>query len=418
MNIKKVVAVLAVGSLAAMGLSACGGSGASGSNSIEVMTNMDTDSPELKALTKLTEQFEKENEGVEIKLTPRTSSYEQDIKVRLAGKNAPDIFSTHGWSRDRYANFLEPLSSESWVEHLTDTAKSAMMTDDGDIYALPIDMSSTGMIYNRTLLKKAGVDEKSIKTWDDFDAACQKIKNVGATCIGSPGKDNWWSGNIADYVATGVYEDDELQALLDGDFQVDAYAKDTSLIEDWAKSGYFNPDYSSAQTADLYRLMAQDNMAFAFQTNTFTGSVESYNPEVDLGVMPLPSSVSDPYFVGGENQAYGIAKNGKHKELCLKYINFLAEPKNMVQLTKAMGTASAFDNVEANMGKVSETYDYWTNEVKVETKPIFDRTYLPNGMWNTMITTADGVINGQLTAKQASEQMKAQFDTLYGQDEK
>jgi raffinose/stachyose/melibiose transport system substrate-binding protein len=26
--------------------------------------------------------------------------------------------------------------------------------------------------------------------------------------------------------------------------------------------------------------------------------------------------------------------------------------------------------------------------------PYFDRVYLPNGMWNTMVTTADSVITG------------------------
>ena len=47
--------------------------------------------------------------------------------------------------------------------------------------------------------------------------------------------------------------------------------------------------------------------------------------------------------------------------------------------------------------------------------PFFDRLYLPNGMWNTIITTTDGVINGQMTAEVAAQQMADQYQTLYSQ---
>lgn len=44
--------------------------------------------------------------------------------------------------------------------------------------------------------------------------------------------------------------------------------------------------------------------------------------------------------------------------------------------------------------------------------PVFDRVYLPNGIWNTMCTTTDGLVTGQMDAAGATGQMKTQFESL------
>ena len=44
----------------------------------------------------------------------------------------------------------------------------------------------------------------------------------------------------------------------------------------------------------------------------------------------------------------------------------------------------------------------------------FDRAFLPNGMWNTLITTTGGIITGQTSVDSAVKQIEADFTTLYG----
>lgn len=416
MKKEKIIASLVCCALSVTALAACGSS-SSKSDAVEILANMDTGSPEIKILQEIVDDFTAKNPDIKITVVPRATTYEQDIKVRLASKNAPDIFSTHGWSRDRYANFLVDMSNRSWANRLTDEAKSALAKDDGSFYALPVDMQVTGILYNATVLENAGVDAKSIKTWDDFMAACEKVKGIGATCVGSPGKDNWWSGNIADLSSSGFYDEAGLKELKDGTFDVAKYQKVTDNVKRMVDNGYMNVDYTSATPDDLYRLMASDKLAFVFLANTFQHSIESYNENVKLGVMPIPSETTDPYFALGEDLAYGVAKNSKHKEQALKFIDFLAENGNMEKLASAMGNAPALTGVTGDMGKLADTYDYWINQQKSLTVPFFDREYLVNGIWNTMITTTDGVITGQLTPQAAAEQMKTQYDSLYGKSD-
>ncbi|HJG41143.1 ABC transporter substrate-binding protein [Bifidobacterium pullorum] len=194
-NGKKILAALC-GCVLLAGVGACSSSNSSGVE-LEFMTGMSTGSRQLKALTSVVEEFEKDNPDIKVTLVPGTNSYESDIKVRLAGHNAPDLWNTHGWSRDRYANFLEPLQDRDWADRMNNTLDNAIKKDDGSFYALPLDAAITGIVYNQTVLDRAGVDVSDIASWEDFSAACDKVVATGATCVAASGKENWTSGDIA-----------------------------------------------------------------------------------------------------------------------------------------------------------------------------------------------------------------------------
>lgn len=157
-SIIKGIAAVAACAMTVTGLAACGSSSASGEKKLDFITGMATGSVHLKTLQSITDAFEKENPGVKINLIPSSQDFTQDIKVRLAARNAPDLWNTHGWSRDRYADFLEPLQNRSWAGKMKDLTKEAFMEDDGTFYALPLDIQVTGVLYNKDVLDKVGVD--------------------------------------------------------------------------------------------------------------------------------------------------------------------------------------------------------------------------------------------------------------------
>lgn len=201
---------------------------------------MATGSVHLKTLQSITDAFEKENPGVKINLIPSSQDFTQDIKVRLAARNAPDLWNTHGWSRDRYADFLEPLQNRSWAGKMKDLTKEAFMEDDGTFYALPLDIQVTGVLYNKDVLDKVGVDPNSLNTWDEFNDACAKVKEAGLTCVVAGGKDTAIAGDLADLTASAWYDDAELKNLQSGKFDSSVYEKESGLIEGWKNNGYFN----------------------------------------------------------------------------------------------------------------------------------------------------------------------------------
>lgn len=181
-KINKLIAGVASAAMIVTAFSACGSASSSGKK-LDFITGMATGSVHLKTLQSITDEFEKANPGVEINLIPASQDFTNDIKVRLAAKNAPDLWNTHGWSRDRYAKFLEPLQNRSWASKMKPITKEAFMEDDGTFYALPLDIQVTGVLYNKDVLDKVGVDPNELNTWDEFNDACQKVKDAGLTCV-------------------------------------------------------------------------------------------------------------------------------------------------------------------------------------------------------------------------------------------
>lgn len=239
-SIIKGIAAVAACAMTVTGLAACGSSSASGEKKLDFITGMATGSVHLKTLQSITDAFEKENPGVKINLIPSSQDFTQDIKVRLAARNAPDLWNTHGWSRDRYADFLEPLQNRSWAGKMKDLTKEAFMEDDGTFYALPLDIQVTGVLYNKDVLDKVGVDPNSLNTWDEFNDACAKVKEAGLTCVVAGGKDTAIAGDLADLTASAWYDDAELKNLQSGKFDSSVYEKESGLIEGWKNNGYFN----------------------------------------------------------------------------------------------------------------------------------------------------------------------------------
>lgn len=147
---------------------------------------------------------------------------------------------------------------------MKDLTKEAFMEDDGTFYALPLDIQVTGVLYNKDVLDKVGVDPNSLNTWDEFNDACAKVKEAGLTCVVAGGKDTAIAGDLADLTASAWYDDAELKNLQSGKFDSSVYEKESGLIEGWKNNGYFNKDYTSATQDDIEKLMANGQAAFYF----------------------------------------------------------------------------------------------------------------------------------------------------------
>ena len=82
MRVRRLIAAAACCMITVSGLSACGKQ--DDPNHIEFMTGMSTGTAQLEAMQQLVDEFEEENPGVTINLIAGTTSYEQDLRVRLA----------------------------------------------------------------------------------------------------------------------------------------------------------------------------------------------------------------------------------------------------------------------------------------------------------------------------------------------
>lgn len=423
MDRKSMLAAVAATSALALGLSGCAGGGNEGGNaegqggSIDVFMNMPTGSPQEKVMNDLVAKFEDQT-GSTINISYAASTFEEDMKVKMASDSVPDIFSTHGWSVLRYGPFLRPLNDQPWADKVNPGLENVMYDDDGNIYALPLEYGTSGLIVNHAILNEVGVDESDLQSWEDVEATMKKIKDeLGIAPFTASGKESN-AGDIANFMASGAFTQDEADAFKEGTFGVELWQKGvTDHIANWQENGFINPDYVSATLDDMSRQLADGTAAFALSWPFVISTAYEYNPDADLGFMPIPG-VEGPYLVGGEGvSAFGVSKNSKNEKLALEFLNFLAEPENAVPLLESMGVYSGLTNIEVDLGSIQPSFDKYVGPGDIPTMPFFDRVYLPNGMWDTIITTTDGVINGQMTSQEAAQQMADQYETLYSQQQ-
>jgi len=414
---KSRVALIATASALLLAATGCSGSSGSDADTIEFQTAVGVDSKLLASLTEVTDAFEEANPEIAIELVPSGTSYESDMKVRLAANNAPDILATHGWSLLRYSEFLEPLQDEAWAVDFNPALNAAMVNDAGEFFAYPVDTDVAGILYNGDVLDAAGVDPESITSWDSFEDAAAAVKANDIVPITVSGKDNGPAGNVADWIASGAYTEDQLAELEAGTFVDGPYTDLLSMVDGWREAELFNPDYSSATSDDMARALADGQTAFVFSQNAVANNALQYNPDAGLGFIPVPSLTDDtPYLIGGEMNAYGISKTSKHLDDAKTYIAYLAEPENAAKLAAAAGNLPGLTNATTDLGALQPSFDKYVLPGDLPLVPYFDRVYLPNGMWNTMVTTADSVITGQSSVDEAVTQMGNDFGSLSEQN--
>lgn len=420
MKNKKLVAVaLAAGMV--FSLAACGNgddgekvTGKDGKVTITFSTNVV--GKKADALEKACKAFEEET-GYTVDFQAPGESYEELMKTKMSANELPDVFTTHGWSVARYGDYLMPVNDMEWAADINDQIKPVISDKEGNMYVLPIDMDIAGIVCNMTVLEEAGVNPDEIKTWDDFAAACDKIKAVGKTPIHMGGKDNWTIGQYFDWAAPSYYvtneSDNHIDELKAGTFDTSVWEEVAGMMDKWVKAGYFNEDVLTADYNSDVQAMAQDEAAFCFYGNSGVVDALAVNPDAKLGMMPIPAASEDdePSLIAGEDIAVGVWKDSKVKDEAVELVNYLAQPKVTKEIAEAAGNKAGLNGVDVEIGEIGQYYEKYSD---VSTFPYFDREYLPSGMWDVMCSTgADILAQKDKAIENAAKTMEQNFKDKY-----
>ncbi len=381
---------------------------------IEVAYNLTTD--DFSVFEQLMTDFTKKT-GINIKIYNGGDDYESAMKTRMASGDLPDMWVTHGWSLIRYSQYMMDLSDQDWVANIDSGLKNVITNDSGELFILPITQAVCGIIYNKTVLKNAGVDATQIRTWADFDKACQKVADNTDTspieiCCGD-GFDSY----SLECIWPTLYSNSDLaannsDALKDGSFDWEANGREGfQMLANWYNKGYYNADSVSAQKDDICKALANGEGAFTMYSTEMIPSVLAYNADAEIGVLPVPAKDDSgaSYFGTGEGNfsCFGIWKDTKYEDECKQLLEYLAQPEIAVQIVKIDGGIPALTSIELDE---TDQAAYTTNAFKEAQEAFdgdliydnfFDREYLPSGMWSVMadavsMLLADGDPDGSM----------------------
>ena len=169
-QITRALAVAAVLTLGATGLTACGSS-----------TNVDESKGKVYYLNfkpesadqwkAIAETYTKET-GVQVTVeTAASNTYEQTLKSEMAKSEAPTLFQVNGpVGLANWKDYCDDLTNTAIYKQLTDQGQALTSDDGSQILAVPYVQESYGIIYNKDLLNQYfDASWSSVKSIDDLN---------------------------------------------------------------------------------------------------------------------------------------------------------------------------------------------------------------------------------------------------------
>ncbi|SEB09991.1 ABC transporter substrate-binding protein [Leifsonia sp. 21MFCrub1.1] len=312
-------------------------SGDSGKVSITVAGQPSKENPDqLKAFNQKVETFNKAN--ADIKVTGEESDWNAStFQALVAGGKLPTVFyvpftEIQGViARQQAIDLTDSLTKDSDVNRINPSILSVAKASNGHIYGVPTAAYSMGLLYNRALFAKAGLDpDKPPTTWDEVRSAAKKIQDAtGVQGFGAMTKDNTggWVLTAMSYAnGSTIQSKDGKKAKLDNDATREALQFYRELRwDDNTFGSNFLVGYNDAMS-----MLAGGKVGMIVQgADAYTTVVQSLGMKADdFGLAPLPQASKGIGTLGGGSVAIVSPKATPDQvKAALKWIDFASFKK-------------------------------------------------------------------------------------------
>lgn len=269
------------------------------------------------------------------------SQGDQVLQTKFATDDLPDIIQVYKpqWV-ESYANGLDKLVDLTGLECVSEYDKKALdgtFQYNGKLYAVPVDsVVLSGVFYNKKVFEKAGVEIP--QTWDEFLAACKKIKTEGVTPVYYSGKDAWsvQPPTISGLLNDAAEKETDTFGLMD---QINTnklkYKDCTNFVDsikrtkDLIDLGYVNETYLSDTVDNAHQALADGACAMYINGTWCADNINKKFPDKidDIGAFALPTPDGDNYINMFTPYSLALTTNCKDPELGKKALNFIASQK-------------------------------------------------------------------------------------------
>ncbi|GAK49862.1 extracellular solute-binding protein, family 1 [Candidatus Moduliflexus flocculans] len=284
-------------------------------------------------------------------------SFKISIKVMLAGGNPPDMFSYWAGARvqalvkEGYLDAIDDIWAAEKMDERFPAAIGQACTYNGQKYIIPVTQHYVALFYNTRIFQQLNLTPPA--TWEEFLAACQKIKAAGITPIALGARDRWPAQFWFDYLLLRTAGPEYRQRLMTHhaaytDPEVSAAF---SLWKDLISQGYLttNPnmlDWSEA-AKQLFHGEAAMTLMGTWIIGLFDGQL-GWKQGQDYDFFPFPAVTPEvPGASLGPIDAIAVAKEGKVKAAKTAMVYFSdVEPQQ--KMSQGSGALSPNMNVPSS----------------------------------------------------------------------
>ncbi|EHI97243.1 extracellular solute-binding protein family 1 [Clostridium sp. DL-VIII] len=309
-------------------------------------------------LQELAKEYEKEK-GVKVEVTSvgGGADYGASLKAEFQKGTEPDIFMIQGaGDYETWKHKIDDLSSEEWVNNAVKGTLDTV-TIDGKVYGMPAATEGYGLLYNKEILDKAGIDPKSIDTFDKLKAAFEKLDSEKAEL----GIDNVVSYTTKEFWVTGNHTFNIPLATQDNptQFTKDYLAGKADIVNnkqfnDWMNLVELLCKYGGGKNLDTIDYSTQvgnfalGKTAFIHQGNWIASDLKNLDAKFDMGFVPLAIN-DDPKMSGsipvGVPMYWVVNKDSKVNKEAREFLDWMVSSQaGQESLVKDMDMIPAFTN--------------------------------------------------------------------------
>ncbi|WP_339158860.1 extracellular solute-binding protein [Paenibacillus sp. FSL W8-0186] len=298
-------------------------------------------------------RFNEKYPDITIEFEASQTDYNQQIKVRMASGELPDLMFIPDIPNSDLPKYFAPLDD---LELSAEVTFKDFKSYDGKLYGITTGNSTSGIVYNKKAFADAGITELP-KTWDEFLAACEKLKQNGVIPLSSNFKDKWPLGNWV-YDLPRVIENNKdfpnERLNMEAPFSMDnGYGKAMSLLRTLAEKGYLEKDINSTNWEQSKKDVANGKMGMYFLGNWVINQVIGVGAESDnIGFFPLPFDNSGEIRAGlNPDFFYAVSKDSKNLEAAKAFLTWMLEDSGYEDFA---GFISPLEGRESKLTQLAE----------------------------------------------------------------
>lgn len=281
------------------------------------------------------------------------------LRADVVAGNAPPAVQLKGpeiaeWNATGMTMNLDEVATAGNWEAVVAPELIEVMKPAGSWVAVPMNIHRVNwMYYNPGVLEAAGVAEAP-KTWDEFNAACEKVVAAGKICV-AHGSFDWTDATTFDSIVYGMDLDLYRAAFVNGDTEamrsqgmVDAFAEYRKIVDNW-----MDPGMPGRPFEDALGLMANGEAAFFFMGDWSIGTLNAGGYEYGKDYMCTQAPVNwgkDGYILNADSVVFFQQDDPDYQEGSVLLANTIMSPEFQTAFNQAKGSIPARMDVDLSQG--------------------------------------------------------------------
>lgn len=305
------------------------------------------------------------------------------------------------------AGALEPISKFGSFDK-SNYLKGPMqtVTVNGKIYGIPFGSNDLALFYNKTLLKKAGINPP--KTWAELVTDAKKLHHgstYGVVFSAPSNEQATWQFSPFMWMSGGSFTK----------FGSPQTIKALKLWNKLVQEGGTSKSVVNFSQNQVYNEFAAGRAAMMVMGPWKLPNLAGTN--IKYGVVPLPTPKKGQKAIspiGGEDLTITTSATSQQQKAAWKFINWLQDKTRLPQIDKSFGYVPAYKPAYKKFASQNPKFKVFANELKNARALTASSGARFPAVSQAVATSIQKMLTGGESAKQAAKEAQSQIDQVLG----